>query len=113
MQNKRPPADLPEQNPFESPEKMSLLKPIPRPSVLAMMAIALVVFVSGAIAFCCTCLPISLFTFEFFPVNIQSANYGGIDWSIVKIMVPWALGVVVAVSVGFRVRRYLWNRWKQ
>ncbi len=112
MQNEPPPADLPEHNPFESPEKAAPLRPIPKPSVLAMIGIAMAVLASSAIAFCCTCIPIGIFTFELHPTK-RPANEEGIDWYVVCQFLPWIGGLVAAILVGYWVRRSLWSRAKK
>lgn len=96
-----PSMDKPEQNPFEAsqvsategadaspPRRMSLLLVIP------------LVTLSSVVAFCCSCFPISLFTFSLlYPAARPSAEilfFGG-----------WVIAGVVAFFVGSRVWNYL------
>ncbi len=115
MQNKPPPADQPDPNPFESPETVSPrtpMKPIALPGVLAQAGIVMAVIVSSTIAFCCTCIPVGVFAFELHPRRNQEGQRG-IDWHVVCQFLPFIAGLIVAILVGYWVRRSLWNRWKQ
>jgi hypothetical protein len=94
-----PPTVRRNENPYAS-SRVSERPDLGRVSVLAIVGIVIATAASSFVAFCCTCFPIGLVTFD-----LNSSGEAGMSLAV-------GGGFVAAAVVGFLVARALWRRVK-